>query len=71
MVDWASRRILSWRLSKTLTTNFCIETVEEAVRKYGTPEIINTDQGCQFTSAEFTGLLKDNGIRISMDGKGC
>jgi putative transposase len=45
--------------------------VEVAVRKYGTPEIINTDQGCQFTSAEFTGLLKDNGIRISMDGKGC
>lgn len=71
VVDWASRRVLSWRLSNTLTTDFCIEAVEEAMRKYGKPEIFNTDQGCQFTSLEFTGLLKDNGIRISMDGKGC
>jgi len=71
VVDWASRRVLSWRLSNTLTTDFCMEAVSEAIRKYGTPEIFNTDQGCQFTSGEFTTLLKDNGIRISMDGKGC
>jgi putative transposase len=71
VVDWASRRVLSWRLSNTLTTDFCIEAVQEAMNKYGTPEIFNTDQGCQFTSLEFTGLLKDNGIQISMDSKGC
>ena len=71
VVDWASRRVLAWRLSNTLTTDFCMEAVQEAIRKYGKPEIFNTDQGCQFTSQEFTGLLKDNGIRISMDGKGC
>jgi putative transposase len=71
VVDWASRRVLSWRLSNTLTTDFCMEAVSEAIRKYGKPEIFNTDQGCQFTSVEFTTLLKDNGIRISMDGKGC
>jgi len=71
VVDWASRRVLAWRLSNTLTTDFCMEAVEEAIRKHGKPEIFNTDQGCQFTSLEFTGLLKDNGIRISMDGKGC
>jgi len=71
VVDWASRRVLAWRLSNTLTTDFCMEAVKEAIRKYGTPEVFNTDQGCQFTSVEFTSLLKDNGIRISMDGKGC
>lgn len=71
VVDWASRRVLAWRLSNTLTTDFCIEAVTDAMHKYGIPEIFNTDQGCQFTSQEFTGLLKDNGIRISMDGKGC
>ena len=71
VVDWASRKVLSWRLSNTLTTDFCIEAVEEAMKKYGTPEIFNTEQGCQFTRLEFTGLLKDNGIKISMDGKGC
>ena len=71
VLDWASRRVLSWRLSNTLTTDFCIEAVQEAVNRYGAPEIFNTDQGCQFTSLEFTGLLKDNGIQISMDGKGC
>ena len=69
--DWYSRRVLSWRLSNTLTTDFCIEAVEEAIERYGVPEIFNTDQGSQFTSVEFTGLLKENGIRISMDGKGC
>lgn len=71
VLDWASRRVLAWRLSNTLTTDFCMEAVEEAMRKYGRPEIFNTDQGCQFTSLEFTSLLKDNGIKISMDGRGC
>ena len=71
VMDWASRRVLSWRLSNTLTTDFCIEAVEEAITRYGRPEIFNTDQGCQFTSLEFTQLLKDHGIAISMDGKGC
>ena len=71
VMDWASRRVLSWRLSNTLTTDFCIEAAQEAINRYGKPEIFNTDQGCQFTSLEFTGLLKDNGIQISMDGKGC
>jgi putative transposase len=71
VLDWASRRVLAWRLSNTLTTDFCIEAVQEAMNKYGKPEIFNTDQGCQFTSLEFTGLLKDNDIQISMDGKGC
>jgi putative transposase len=71
VVDRASRRVLSWRLSNTLTTDFCIEAVHEAMKKYGKPEIFNTDQGCQFTRLEFTGLLQENGIRISMDGKGC
>ena len=71
VLDWASRRVLAWRLSNTLTTDFCIEAVQEAMNKYGKPEIFNTDQGCQFTSLEFTGLLKDNDIQISMDSKGC
>jgi len=69
--DWYSRRVLSWRLSNTLTTDFCLEAVEEAIERYGAPEIFNTDQGSQFTSTEFIDLLKANGIRISMDGKGC
>ena len=71
VLDWASRRVLAWRLSNTLTTDFCIEAVREAVAQYGSPKIFNTDQGCQFTSLEFTGLLQDHGIQISMDGKGC
>ena len=71
VLDWYSRRVLSWRLSNTLTTDFCIEAVEEAIERFGLPEIFNTDQGSQFTSDEFTRLLKANGIRISMDGKGC
>jgi len=71
IVDWYSRRILAWRLSNTLTTDFCIEALQEAILRYGTPEIFNTDQGSQFTSAEFTGVLKAHDIRISMDGKGC
>ena len=71
VLDWASRRVLAWRLSNTLTTDFCMEAVQEALARYGTPDIFNTDQGCQFTSQEFTGLLKDQGIQISMDGTGC
>jgi putative transposase len=71
IVDWYSRRVLAWRLSNTLTTDFCVEALQEAITRYGTPEIFNTDQGSQFTSSEFTGQLKTNGIRISMDGKGC
>ena len=71
VLDWASRRVLAWRLSNTLTTDFCIEAVQEAITRAGVPEIFNTDQGCQFTSLEFTGLLKAHGIQISMDGTGC
>ncbi len=70
ILDWASRRVLVWRLSNTLTTDFCLEVVWEAVTRYGGPEIFNTDQGCQFTSQEFTGFLQDQNIQISMDGTG-
>jgi len=70
VLDWYSRRILSWRVSNTLTTDFCLDAVREAITRYGTPDIFNTDQGSQFTSSEFTGLLKEHGIQISMDGKG-
>jgi putative transposase len=70
VVDWFTRRVLSWRLSITMEAEFCIEAVEEALSKYGKPEIFNTDQGSQFTSAAFTGLLQENQILISMDGKG-
>ena len=71
VMDWASRRVLSWRLSNTLSTDFCMEGAQEALNLYGTPEIFNTDQGSQFTSMEFTELLKEKGIAISMDGRGC
>ncbi len=71
VMDRASRRVLSWRLSNTLSTDFCMEAVQEALDLYGTPEIFNTDQGSQFTSLEFTELLKEKGIAISMDGRGC
>jgi len=71
VIDWHSRRILSFRLSNTMHTDFCVEAVHEAIQKYGTPEIMNTDQGSQFTSLEFTELLKSHQIQISMDGKGC
>lgn len=70
VVDWFSRRVLSWKLSITLETAFCIEAVEEALSRYGKPEIFNTDQGSQFTSLDFVKLLKDAEIGISMDGKG-
>lgn len=69
IIDWYSRYVLSWRLSNTLDTDFCREALEEALRK-GKPEIFNTDQGSQFTSEEFTGILKKHNIQISMDGKG-
>ena len=70
VVDWYSRRVLSWKVSTTMDVYFCLEAVEEAMEHHGKPEIINTDQGSQFTSQAFTGLLKENGIQISMDGKG-
>jgi|SRR6478609_765253 putative transposase len=70
ILDWASRRVLAWRLSNTLTTDFCLDAAREAITRYGQPEIFNTDQGCQFTSLEFTGLLQGHGIQISMDGTG-
>lgn len=70
VMDWHSRKVLSWRLSNTLDTEFCVEALREALHHYGTPEIFNTDQGCQFTSEAFTQVLKDAGIQISMDGKG-
>ena len=70
VMDWHSRRVLSWRLSNTLDTGFCIEALEEAIQRYGTPDILNTDQGSQFTSTDFTDVLKAHDIQISMDGKG-
>ncbi len=70
VVDWFSRKVLAWKLSITLETEFCLEAVEEALARYGKPEIFNTDQGSQFTSIAFTGLLLKNEIKISMDGKG-
>ena len=71
VLDWASRRVLAWRLANTLTTDFCLDAVRDAITRYGIPTIFNTDQGSQFTSQEFTGLLTHHGIQISMDGKGC
>jgi len=70
IMDWASRKVLAWRLSNTLDASFCVEALKEAIARYGRPEIFNTDQGSQFTSEDFTEVLQDNGITISMDGKG-
>lgn len=70
IMDWYSRRVLAFRVSNTLDTSFCVEALNEAIETYGTPEIFNTDQGSQFTSEDFTGVLKRHDIRISMDGKG-
>jgi len=70
IMDWASRRVLAWRLSNTLDVSFCTEALEEAIVRYGIPEIFNSDQGSQFTSEAFTGILNANGIKISMDGRG-
>jgi putative transposase len=70
IMDWASRAVLSWRLSNTMDTSFCLEALEEALARFGKPEIFNTDQGSQFTSQAFTGALERAGVRISMDGRG-
>jgi putative transposase len=70
VIDWYSRAVLAWGLSNTLDARFCVEAVRRAIKRYGPPEIFNTDQGCQFTSTEFTQPLLDLGVRLSMDGKG-
>ena len=70
VLDWFSRRVLSWRVSITMEAAFCVETLEDALARHGKPEIFNTDQGSQFTGAAFTGVLIESGIAISMDGKG-
>ena len=70
IMDWHSRKVLSWRLSNTMDSGFCVEALDEALALHETPEIFNADQGSQFTSFDFTSVLKDHGIKISMDGKG-
>src|SRR3954470_4122935 len=70
IIDWASRAVLAWRLSNTMDGGFCLAALEEALARFGKPEIFNTDQGSQFTSGDFTGMLAAAGIRISMDGRG-
>ena len=70
VMDWHSRKVLSWRVSNTLEADFCVEALTEAIDRYGAPDIFNTDQGAQFTSEAFTRVLKDNGVAISMDGRG-
>jgi putative transposase len=70
VIDWYSRKVLSWRISNTMDTAFCVDCLEEALQRHGNPEIFNTDQGSQFTSDAFTGVLKSRGIAISMDGRG-
>jgi putative transposase len=70
IIDWYSRKVLSWRLSNTMDAGFCVDCLEDAIRAYGTPEIFNSDQGSQFTSDVFTGILIENDIKISMDGRG-
>ena len=70
VIDWHSRKALAHRLSNTMDTAFCVEAMEEAIVRYGAPQVFNTDQGAQFTSEAFTGALKAHGVRISMDGKG-
>jgi putative transposase len=70
VMDWHSRKVLSWQLSNTLDADFCVEALEEAINRFGAPEIFNTDQGAQFTSNDFTDVLKHHDIQISMDGRG-
>jgi putative transposase len=70
IMDWSSRKVLSWELSNTIDDDFCVSALESAIRLYGVPDIFNTDQGSQFTSADFIAVLKKHGIKISMDGKG-
>ena len=69
-MDWSTRKVLSWRVSNTMDVEFCIEALEEALSRFGRPEIFNTDQGSQFTSPRFTGVLQAAGVGISMDGRG-
>lgn len=71
VLDWASRRVLAWRVSNSLAADACVEALEEAIHRYGAPQIMNTDQGSQFTSSTFISTLESHGIQISMDGKGC
>jgi putative transposase len=70
VMDWATRKVLSWRVSNPMEVEFCIGALEEALARFGCPEIFNTDQGSQFTSPWFSGVLRDAGVRISMDGRG-
>jgi putative transposase len=70
IMDWYSRKVLSWRISNSMDTDFCIDALEEALNRYGVPEIFNTDQGSQFTSKKFTDVLESHGVTISMDGRG-
>ena len=70
IMDWATRKVLAWRVSNTMDVSFCVEALEEALARYGKPEIFNTDQGSQFTSDTFTGVLRAAGIKVSMDGRG-
>jgi putative transposase len=70
VMDWHSRKVLSWRLSNTLDTDFCVEALEDAINQFGSPDIFNTDQGAQFTSRAFTDVLKAHDVKISMDGRG-
>ncbi|GEK70574.1 Integrase core domain-containing protein [Paracoccus denitrificans] len=70
IMDWHTRKVLSWRISNTLEADFCVEALTEAIHKFGSPEIMNTDQGSQFTSFAWTDRLRRSGVRISMDGKG-
>jgi putative transposase len=70
IMDWYSRKVLAWRVSNSMDADFCVDALEEAISRYGAPDIFNTDQGAQFTSEAFTDVLKSAGIRISMDGKG-
>ena len=70
VMDWLTRKVLSWRVSNTMDVEFCIEALEEALARFGRPDIFNSDQGSQFTSPRFTGVLRAAGVRISMDGRG-
>ncbi len=69
-MDWATRKVLAWRLSNTMDAGFCVAALEEALARFGKPEIFNTDQGSQFTSRRFTSVLREAEVRISMDGRG-
>src|SRR4051794_32736064 len=70
VMDWATRKVLTWRVSNTMDADFCIEALEEALERFGHPEIFNTDQGSQFTSPRFTGVLREAGVRVSVGGGG-